>query len=79
MAVVAKFYIAELKRASFDPEQLTVVMQAVTRGEENKEWSKYTPSGNITMVVKNEAVKAEWNERLGQEFLVTFEPIVKPE
>jgi len=40
--------------------------------KENKEWSKYTPSGSIQMQISNDTTAASQFE-IGKEFLVTFE------
>ena len=73
--VRAKFYVAELKRQAYAPASQTVVLVAVTKGEENKEWSEYTPSGKIEMQIKNPLASQVFDLRLGKEFWVDFTPI----
>lgn len=75
--VKAKFYVAEVARqasqsGSFDGEK--VRLQAAM-GEENKEWSRWTPSGTIEMQITNEEASRQFVP--GQHVFVTFEPIPK--
>ena len=46
-AVEARFYVSGFERQSYDPDAVIVKMQAVSRGEHNKNWAKYTPAGQI--------------------------------
>lgn len=55
MTVRGKFYVDEVTRRAFNTEQATVTLRPVTRGEENREWSAATPSGQIVMGICNEA------------------------
>lgn len=71
-AVQARFYVSGYERFSYDPSQTQVKLQAVSRGEHNKSWAAATPSGQITMTIKNGSA-AEWfTERLGKEVAITF-------
>lgn len=45
-------------------------------GEENKTWSKYTPSGKIELCITNPDAVAYLE--LGSEFYLTFEKAAKP-
>lgn len=51
-----------------------VVLNAATRGEENKTWAAATPAATLTMTVKNDDAIFE----LGKDYRVTFE-IVEPD
>lgn len=73
-AVEARFYVAGYEMQSYDPEAVSVKLQAVTRGEHNKNWAKYTPSGSIQMSIRNPGAAAWFTDRLGQEVAVTFAP-----
>lgn len=73
MAVLARFYVAEITRRSYDPGAVQVTLQAVGRGEENKAWASATPSGQITMAIKNGAAAAFFGDRLGKDVAITFE------
>lgn len=72
--VRAKVYVAELKRNSYQPEGVTIVLRAVTQGEENKVWAQYTPQLELSMQVKNPIAASVFEERLGKEFYVDFTP-----
>ncbi len=43
--------------------------------EENKTWSKYTPSGSVTLEITNERAHGAFVP--GREYLLTFEPCSK--
>ncbi len=73
-AVEARFYVSGYQMQAYDPEAVAVTLQAVSRGEHNKDWAKYTPSGQITMTIKNPGAASWFTERLGQEVAVTFAP-----
>lgn len=71
MSVVAKFFVQTITEHSHSAGQKQITLQAVSRGEENKEWSKFTPSGQITMAILNEVAADQFV--LGEEYLVTFQ------
>lgn len=77
MAVVAKFFVQTITEHAHQIGCKQITLQAVSRGEENKEWSKYTPSGTLTMSILNEAAAGQFT--LGEEYLITFEHSPKPE
>lgn len=52
MAVKAKFYITKIEISPAN-EGGTVHLAPVCRGEANKTWSKWTPSGSMQMSVLN--------------------------
>jgi len=78
MAVKGKFYVAEVTLTAYQDTGGRVVMQPVTRGEENKDWAKWTPSGKIELTVTNEDAFKEFSSRVGKEFYATFEPVDEP-
>jgi len=73
-AVEARFYISGYERNSYDPESVTVKMQAVSRGEHNKGWARATPSGQVQMTIKNPGAADWFVNRLGEEVSVVFTP-----
>jgi len=73
-AVEARFYVSGYQVQSFDKDAVQVTMQAVSRGEHNKSWSKYTPAGQVQMTIKNPSAADWFIERLGQEISVVFSP-----
>lgn len=73
MAVVARMYVAQTTRFAYNPGNLNVKLQAVSRGEENKTWATATPSGSVEMNIANPKA-AEWfAARLGKDIAITFE------
>jgi hypothetical protein len=77
MSVVARFFVQEVRLHAGHTGR-TVVLSAATRGPENKVWSQYTPSGQITMSVNGTA--GDWfQDRLGKEIGITFTDIGEPE
>ena len=70
MRVVAKFYVAEVKQ--WAKEQGEVTLRPVTRGDENKEWSAATPSGEIKMHITNTPAFLQFQDSLGKEIYVRF-------
>lgn len=65
----AKFYVQAVKLTSWGT---SVELNVVTRGEDNKKWSQATPSGQITMQIKNDLAAAMYAP--GQEWYVDFTP-----
>jgi len=65
MPVVARFYVAEIKRTAYAPGAVHVTLQAVSRGPENKEWAEATPSGSLQMMIKNSPAAQFFGDRLG--------------
>lgn len=75
MAVKAKFYVQQITRNASGG--CVATLAPVIRGEENREWSKYTPSGKVELNLNPDAGAAgEWFEsRLGQDVSITFDDI----
>lgn len=71
-SVEARFYVAGYQRYAYDPEATQVELQAVSRGEHNKNWAKYTPNGSIKMTIKNPGAADWFVGQLGKEISVTF-------
>lgn len=67
--VRAKFYVYSVERTVNGGH---VTLQAVSRGEENKQWASATPHGKIEMTILNE-LAVDFFEP-GQEYFVDFEP-----
>lgn len=76
-SVVARFYVAELKRNSYSPDATTVVMRACTN-EANKSWAAATPQGELSMTIKNKLAADVFDTRLGAEFDIVFTPVREP-
>ena len=78
MSVQAKFQVQEIKHvyAGEGNDAATITMQAVTTGEGNESWSKWTPSGELTMHVTNPDAIAKF--KIGKPYLLTFEEYDEP-
>lgn len=70
MAVEARFFVQSITQRAHIPGAKEVALSVVTRGEENKTWAQYTPSGQITMSIK--AGEAADQFELGKEYSVVF-------
>lgn len=70
--VRAKFFCAEVGKTTYGGK---VVLRAVTRGEDNKTWASATPSGEITMTIRNELALDFYD--VGEEYFVDFTPAPK--
>lgn len=67
MAVRAKFFVKEIKNIHSPDTCVEISMSPVYAGnDENTEWSKFTPSGELTMLVTND--KAVEQFELGGEY-----------
>jgi hypothetical protein len=74
MSVRAKFYVQAVSPSIEEsPEAVSRVVNlgAVCRGATNREWASATPSGSLTMTVRNDAATAQF--KVGTEYYVTFE------
>lgn len=72
MTIRAKLYVAAVERQASTPDAVKVVMNAVTRGEDNKTWAEASPSGRFEMQIQNPLASSQFS--LGQEFYVDFTP-----
>jgi hypothetical protein len=77
MTVQAKFYVVGVTpgiQASEATVPATHVrLEAVTTGDGNQDWAKYTPSGHIQMVINNPEAAAQFQP--GQRMLINFTPV----
>lgn len=72
MGVEARFYVAEFTKRSYQQGHSTVILQASTRGPENKTWAKATPSGRIELTINNPDASAWFEARLGKDLTLEF-------
>lgn len=70
--VIARFYIDSVTRRAYNPDHVEVVLKAAGRGDQNKTWAQYTPSGELKMQINNPPAAAFFAERLGQDVEMTF-------
>lgn len=54
-SIVCHLYLAEASVGAYSPDQLSVVLRVVTKGEQNKTWAAATPSGELKLSIKNPA------------------------
>lgn len=74
MAVTARFYVFEsTKYAGGGEGARRVKLNAVSRGPENKDWAKYSPSGSIELNILNPSAALWFDERVGKDVAITFE------
>lgn len=84
MSVQAMFFVKELRHiASGGPENTAEVtlgaafgsyLKGLTPDEQaNKDWSKYTPSGEIKMMITNPAAIDQFE--IGSVYQITFEQV----
>jgi len=73
--VSARFYVAQVNKSAYskgyEPTR-AVILQAATRGEENKSWAQATPSGRIEMNINNGPAGQWFEEHLGEDIAVSF-------
>jgi hypothetical protein len=71
--VTARFYVAEIHQHAYGPKGSgTVVLQAVSRGDQNKDWASATPAGKIEMTINNPPAFAWFKDRLGEDVSLGF-------
>lgn len=72
MTVRAKFSCISIQKSP-DNSTAVVNLSAVTTGSaENESWSKYTPSGQLQMVISNPAASEQFEQ--GKEYYIEIEP-----
>lgn len=78
MSVSARFWIRDFTRFG-NTENIRVVMAPVVRahelpgGEGNVDWSKYTPSGEITLNITALGAQEWFEQRIGKDVAITFD------
>ena len=79
MAVQAKMYLESVTAHKWGT---SVKFRVVTRGDENKAWANATPTGDMTLGIKNELALADFGlDALADEaeYLVTIERVPTPQ
>ena len=73
MTVRAKFWIKAINNAHVGGDGIFVEVQmAPVYDDANKDWSKYTPQGEIKMSITNPAAVAQFE--LGKKYYIDFTP-----
>lgn len=83
MAVKARFWVQKITKQAVSGGGVnrTVELAPVVRasqlpgGEGNVDWSKYTPSGSIQLVVSAEGAGTWFDEMLGKDVAITFDSV----
>lgn len=72
MTVCAKFHCTSIQKSP-DHSSAVVTLGAVTTGNtENESWSKYTPSGQLQMVITNPDATDHFEQ--GKEYYIDIQP-----
>jgi len=73
MSVNARFWVREFTRFG-NTDNVQVKLSPKTRSgkDDNVDWSKYTPSGEITMSLTTEGAQQWFEERIGKDVAITF-------
>lgn len=74
-SVTARFYVDAVTKRAYNPGHVEVVLKAAGRGEQNKTWAQYTPSGTLTMQINNPPAAAFFEQRLGKDIEMTFRAV----
>lgn len=74
--VRARFWVREYTRFG-NTDNVKVVLSPKTRAgeDDNVDWSRYTPSGEITMSITTEGAQEWFGERVGKDVAITFEDV----
>lgn len=73
MSIRAKFH-CHMIRKSEDGSACLVRLSAVTTGSaENEQWSKYTPSGDLSLDISNPAAFDQFEH--GKEYFIDIKPV----
>lgn len=73
--IVARFRVHSIEHRLNSGDPHHVVKLSAVCGPGNEQWSKYTPSGDISITITNpEAIE---KFKLGEEYAVTFSPVPK--
>ena len=77
MKIIAKLRCDNVENLQ-QQEEKSICLSAVTSGsEENKSFSRWTPSANLSMIVSNETAAGEFFQP-GKEYYLTFEEANSP-
>lgn len=76
----ARFYVAEVGPQFAGQTGGQVTLRAVVRAtDDNIEWSKYTPSGELRISVTQDAVFEMFGAHRGKDVAITMELLENPE
>lgn len=72
MSVRAKFQCNSINKSPDDSTAVVHLMAVTTGSAENEAWSKYTPSGQLQMVISNPAAAEQFAQ--GKEYFIDISP-----
>lgn len=76
MAVQARFWVQSVKKTAAAGGEITrevILAPVISPLQGNNNWSKYTPSGEIRLVVTAEGAGEWFEERLVKNLAITFD------
>ena len=85
MAVQARFWVQSVKKTAAANAEVTreVILAPVIRAgglpgaDGNVNWSKYTPSGEIRLVVTADAAGQWFEDRIAKDVAITFDEVAE--
>lgn len=72
MSVRAKFQCNSINKSPDNTTAVVHLMAVTTGSTENESWSKYTPSGQLKMVISNPAAFEQFEQ--GKEYFIDIAP-----
>lgn len=72
MTVRAKFQCNSINKSPDNSSAVVNLMAVTTGSTENESWSKYTPSGQLQMVISNPAAFEQFEQ--GKEYFIDIQP-----
>ncbi|QMR77927.1 hypothetical protein [Enterobacter sp. RHBSTW-00175] len=72
MTVRAKFQCNSINKSPDNSSAVVNLMAITTGSTENEAWSKYTPSGQLQMVISNPAAFEQFEQ--GKEYFIDIQP-----
>ena len=75
MAVQARFWVQSVKKSAVsggDVAREVILQPVVSPTQGNDNWSKYTPSGEIRLMVTADAAGEWFEERIAKNVAITF-------
>jgi hypothetical protein len=76
MSVTAKFWVQSKSQAGSEGSEgggETIILHPAIKGEDNKDWSKWTPAGEMRLYITNPAASKQFV--VGKYVMITFEPV----
>ena len=74
--VAAKFWVQKVTKTKASAETVSrevILAPSLRKSDDNVQWSKYTPAGEIRLVITADGAGEWFEEHLGQDIDITFE------